>query len=103
MAEVGPKPVLHGLCDLPVSGRSVATGCSTGQLERGHEVVALHDSACEACVPPQKTRVPDLPAVYRQAKQRASEYCAKMNRAMVQTGGGFDIGTGLNVTFRCVP
>lgn len=58
---------------------------------------------CATCVPPQKMRVPDLPAVYPQAKQTASEYGAKMNRTMVQAGGGFDIGTGLNVIFGCVP
>ena len=36
-------------------------------------------------------------------KQQAREYCAKLKQVMVQTGGGFDMGTGFVFEFRCVP
>jgi hypothetical protein len=35
--------------------------------------------------------------------QRARDYCAKMNMTMKHTGGGFDLGTGLDFIFSCVP
>ena len=36
------------------------------------------------------------------AMQRAKDYCAKMNMIIKQTGGGFDLGTGLDLIFSCV-
>ncbi|HEV2442687.1 MAG TPA: hypothetical protein VGT07_09195 [Steroidobacteraceae bacterium] len=61
---------------------------------------------CTACIGlthPPPFGVPDLAVADQRAKQRATDYCAKMNRTMKQTGGGFDIGTGLDVIFSCVP
>jgi hypothetical protein len=58
---------------------------------------------CETCVPHQKIRVPDQAAVDRQTTQQAREYCAKMNKRMVVTGGSFDMGPGYTLIFRCVP
>lgn len=54
-------------------------------------------------IPAQTMRVPDLGAAETRAKQLASEYCAKMNKSMVVTGGGFDMGPGLTLIFRCLP
>jgi hypothetical protein len=45
---------------------------------------------------------PDEAVADRYAKQRASVYCAQMNKTMNVTGGGFDMGTGLTVIFKCV-
>jgi len=41
--------------------------------------------------------------VDKEAKERATEYCAKKNKAMKITGEGFDTDTGLDMTFMCVP
>jgi hypothetical protein len=42
-------------------------------------------------------------AGFKRAMQRPTDYCAKMNMIMKQTGGGFDSGNGLDVIFSCVP
>ena len=39
----------------------------------------------------------------REAMQRATEYCAKASRTMKVTGGGFDMGPGRDIVFKCVP
>jgi hypothetical protein len=54
-------------------------------------------------IPTQTMRIPDLGAAETRAKQLASEYCAKMNKSMVVTGGGFDMGPGVTLIFRCLP
>ena len=38
-----------------------------------------------------------------EAKQRATKYCEKMNRTMKITGRGFDMDSGLEITFKCLP
>jgi hypothetical protein len=53
-------------------------------------------------IPTQTMRVPDLGVAETRANQLASEYCAKMNKSMVVAGGGFDMGSGLTLIFRCV-
>jgi hypothetical protein len=47
-------------------------------------------------------RTPDIAAANTQARQRATRYCAKMNKSMVVTAEGFDMGAGLTFTFNCV-
>jgi hypothetical protein len=39
----------------------------------------------------------------KEAKQRATEYCEKMNRTMTITGRGFEMDPGLEIIFKCVP
>jgi hypothetical protein len=39
----------------------------------------------------------------RQAMQRATEYCAKMNQVVKVTSTGFDTGTGSDMVFKCLP
>lgn len=43
----------------------------------------------------QTMQVPDPGAAETRAEQLASEYCAKMNKSMVVTGGGFAGGYDL--------
>jgi hypothetical protein len=49
------------------------------------------------------SEIPAGPGGFDQVMQPASDYCAKMNLTMKLTGGGFDLGTGLDVIFSCVP
>jgi hypothetical protein len=39
----------------------------------------------------------------QEAKQRATEYCEKINQTMKITGRGFEMDPGLEITFKCVP
>jgi len=47
--------------------------------------------------------VPDLEPAQEEARERASEYCARKNQALKITGEGFDMSAGLDMTFVCVP
>ena len=49
------------------------------------------------------SEIPAGPASFEQVTQRPKDYCAKMNMTMKHTGGGFDLGTGLDFIFSCVP
>jgi hypothetical protein len=53
--------------------------------------------------PGEPIRVPDQATVEEAVKQQAREYCAKLKQTMMQTGGGFDMGTGFFFDFKCVP
>src|ERR1700739_1137984 len=55
------------------------------------------EDGCETCV------LPHPPTVQIRVKELASDYCTKVNRTMVPTGDDFDLGTGLNFIFSCVP
>jgi hypothetical protein len=50
----------------------------------------------------QTVWAPDIESARRDAMQRATEYCGKMNRTMKITDGGFDMGPGLDLIFACV-
>ena len=56
---------------------------------------------CPACVPSLPFGFSRLEVADERAKQRATEYCSAMNKTMRQTDGDFDIGTGLNIIFKC--
>jgi len=47
--------------------------------------------------------VPNPEPADKEAKERATEYCARMNQAMKITSESFDSGAGLDMTFMCVP
>jgi len=49
------------------------------------------------------SEIPPGTASFEQATQRPKDYCAKMNLTMRHTGGFFDLGTGLDFIFSCVP
>ena len=65
--------------------------------------IALTFTAIGDTPPSEPMRVPDQATVEESVKQQAREYCAKLKQVMVQTGGGFDMGTGFVFEFRCVP
>ena len=58
---------------------------------------------CEACQPPQAIQAPDIAGAGTRVMERAHKYCARMKKARAVTGGGFDVGTGLTLIFRCLP
>lgn len=73
-----------------------------------YEVVAVGKNSYRIWVPTSEFPSPDgpppqQPTVEIRVKKIASDYCAKSNMTMKQTGGDFDIGDGLNVIFSCVP
>jgi hypothetical protein len=47
--------------------------------------------------------VPDLEPADKEAKERATGYCAQQNQGMKVVDHAFDAGAGLNITFMCVP
>jgi hypothetical protein len=51
----------------------------------------------------QTVWAPDIEPADKEAMQRATEYCAKVNQTMKITGRGFDTGPGLDIVFKCVP
>jgi hypothetical protein len=100
-------------CRAPVLCVLVLTGCATtGDVMRaGNDTYEISiptanipvAKGCEACEPPQAIQVPDIAGAGTRAMERAHKYCAKMRKAMAVTGGGFDMGSGLRLIFRCVP
>jgi len=69
------------------------------------ETLALYGDAAKGSykmwVP--TSEIPAGPAGLTQVMQRPRDYCAKMNMTMKLTGGGFDLGGGLDAIFKCVP
>jgi hypothetical protein len=51
----------------------------------------------------QTVWAPNVESVDKEAMQHATEYCAKMNQTMKIAGGGYDMGPGLDIVFKCVP
>lgn len=60
------------------------------------------DDGCATCNPPRGP-LPDTALVDRKVAQIARDYCAKIGKPMVVTGGGFDMGPGISTIFRCGP
>jgi hypothetical protein len=54
-------------------------------------------------IPAQTVWARNVEPADKEAMQRATEYCARMNQTMKVTGGGFDMGPGLDIVFKCVP
>jgi hypothetical protein len=46
---------------------------------------------------------PPIDVADRSAKEKATQYCGKMNKAMVIKSGTFSLGYGLHLIFSCVP
>jgi hypothetical protein len=46
---------------------------------------------------------PPIDVADKRSRQKASEYCKKMNKVMVIKDGTFDLGDGVELTFRCAP
>jgi hypothetical protein len=60
----------------------------------------------KVCPPPTcpikgPTQLPDVGPASEKAEKLARTYCAKANKTMVVTGGGFDTGPGLTLIFKC--
>jgi hypothetical protein len=53
-------------------------------------------------IPARTIQVPDDGPAGARAEQLGRDYCAKMNKTMKITGGGFDMGPGFRVIFKCV-
>src|SRR5580658_4354599 len=53
--------------------------------------------------PPMTLHVPDAEPADKEARQRATSYCAKMNRNLEVTDAEFAMNPGLTITFKCVP
>ncbi len=49
------------------------------------------------------TQLPDIGTASEQTEHLARTYCAKTHKTMVVTGGGFDMGPGLTLIFKCDP
>lgn len=49
------------------------------------------------------SEIPRGPEGLNRVMQRAWDYCATMNMTTKQTGGQFDLGTGLDFIFSCMP
>jgi len=60
------------------------------------QVAAFGEDAYQIREPPMKD-------VLGFAKQKAAEYCKKMNKRMVVKTGTFSLGSGLYLVFTCVP
>jgi hypothetical protein len=63
----------------------------------------LGADTCQGCSVVQPFRGPNWGEVDRKVGLSAREYCAKMNKVMVVTGGSFDSGMGEELIFRCDP
>ena len=46
---------------------------------------------------------PDIGPASEKSERTARGYCAKTHKTMVGTGGGFDMGPGFTLIFKCVP
>ncbi len=79
----------------------VPTGHDTYKISVPTSKIPL--TTCEACALPQKMRFPDIGVVDDRTHQQAREYCARLKKKMMVTGGSFDMGPGLTLTFSCVP
>jgi hypothetical protein len=69
------------------------------------EMLGPSERVCPAPTCPFKNPpalLPDMGAASERTQQLARAYCAKMHATSVVTGGGFDMGPGLTVIFKCV-
>jgi hypothetical protein len=73
----------------------VPTGVMLGPSER-----MCPAPTCPIKNPP--ALLPDIGAASEQTQQLARTYCAKMHATSVVTGGGFDMGPGFTLIFKCV-
>jgi hypothetical protein len=53
--------------------------------------------------PARTIRVPDQDTASARVDQIGREFCGRLNGSMKIVGGGFDMGPGLRVIFKCVP
>jgi hypothetical protein len=53
-------------------------------------------------IPAHIVWAPDEDPARKEARQRATDYCGKMHRALKMTDEKFEAGSGLNLTFQCV-
>jgi hypothetical protein len=66
------------------------------------EMLAPAERVCPTCNFPAN-QLPDLGPASERTEQLARTYCAKTHENMVVKGGGFDMGPGLTLVFKCVP
>jgi hypothetical protein len=104
------RGLVLGLCAAIIAGCAndrdiVPTGKGTYEIRvptPKMPQIALTFTAIGDTPPAEPMRVPDQATVEESVKQQARAYCAKLKQVMVQTGGGFDMGTGFVFEFRCV-
>jgi hypothetical protein len=83
---------------VPAGGDSYRIRVLTSDIPLKHSTIpASRDMTA------QTVWAPNVESVDKEAIQRATEYCAKMNQTMKITGGGYDTGPGLDIVFKCVP
>jgi hypothetical protein len=69
------------------------------------EMMRPSERTCPAPSCPIKNpsaRLPDIGTASEQTRQLARTYCARMHATSVVTGGGFDMGAGFTLIFKCV-
>jgi hypothetical protein len=70
------------------------------------EMLAPIERVCPPDTCPFKsppTQLPDIGTASAQTEKLGRDYCAKMQKTMVVAGGGFDMGPGFTLIFKCVP